>query len=613
MRILLVLSLLLWLQKAANAQSATTHGFSTIALQDLVDFNPVAANWQIAGNVHADLLTDDVLNSEAGKGTLVNLPDKKNRDALTFKTNHGDMDLELEFMMARHSNSGIYLQGRYEVQLLDSWGIKHPTFGDCGGIYERWDEQKPEGQKGYQGVPPRINACKAPGLWQTLRISFQAPRFDAAGNKIANARILRMILNGAIIHENLELTGPTRGAFFPGESASGPIVIQGDHGPVAFRNIRYQLFNAERAQFTQLQYSVLQCEDRNMPDVKTLKVLASGKSQQITHEITRLNEDFVIRYSGIFKVPVAGNFYFKLTTKGGGQLKINGLEVLPYKWWEQETYVQLPAGEHPFELLYFKPENWYPNGLGLVVGGPGFRAQAVHPQSSLAPAEPSKPIWVEVGQETNMLRSFIDFSPTDTGKTHRIIRGVSVGFPGNTCYAYNAGNGALVQAWKGGFLDATPMWDSRGDGSSRPNGVVLRFSDAPALSMLPENGQPIADTLLPDAHFRPLGYSLDADQNPTFSYQSWGATVQDLLLPMDKGQGLKRTISAQGSLQPNTCWVLGTGAQIEALPQQTYLIDGRYFIKLNAEDKAMIRKAGGRDELIVPAKSGTSCSYSIIW
>jgi hypothetical protein len=100
---------------------------------------------------------------------------------------HGDMVLSLDFLVPKGSNSGIYLQGRYEVQLFDSWGKEIPLSSDCGAIYERWDESRPEGKKGYEGHPPLANASLAPNLWQHLDITFQAPRFDASGKKIQPA------------------------------------------------------------------------------------------------------------------------------------------------------------------------------------------------------------------------------------------------------------------------------------------------------------------------------------------------------------------------------------------------------------------------------------------
>jgi len=143
----------------------------------------------------------------------------------------GDVELYLEFMMAKGSNSGIYLHGLYEVQIFDSFGYSGPLMvGDCGGIYQRG-----KGLGG--GSAPQRNACRAPGEWQSFHIWFRAPRFDAAGKKTENARYLRVLLNETLIQENVELEGPTQAQMNLPEAATNPLMLQGDHGPVAFRNI----------------------------------------------------------------------------------------------------------------------------------------------------------------------------------------------------------------------------------------------------------------------------------------------------------------------------------------------------------------------------------------
>src|SRR5918911_3019200 len=98
--------------------------------------------------------------------------------------------LTLEFNVSKGSNSGVYFQGQYEVQILDSFGKKDKElkYGDCGGIYDT--------------AAPRTNASKAPGEWQTFDVVFRAPRFDAAGKKTANAKFVRVAHNGTVIHEN---------------------------------------------------------------------------------------------------------------------------------------------------------------------------------------------------------------------------------------------------------------------------------------------------------------------------------------------------------------------------------------------------------------------------
>ena len=123
--------------------------------------------------------------------------------------------------------------GRYEVQVLDSWGVKDLKYGDCGGIYASCSDPKPDSK----GTPPRVNASKPPGEWQTFDVVFRAPRFDAAGKKTENAKFIKVVHNGQVIHENVESPRPTCAAHWLDEKAKGPLMLQGDHGPVAYRNI----------------------------------------------------------------------------------------------------------------------------------------------------------------------------------------------------------------------------------------------------------------------------------------------------------------------------------------------------------------------------------------
>jgi hypothetical protein len=119
--------------------------------------------------------------------------------------------------------------------VYDSYGVQKDAYPgiECGGIYPRWiNEQNVDGHS------PRVNASKPPGQWQAFDILFRASRFDAAGRKLADARMVRVWHNGQIVQENVDLKGPTRSAHWSGESALGPVLLQGDHGPVAFRNLR---------------------------------------------------------------------------------------------------------------------------------------------------------------------------------------------------------------------------------------------------------------------------------------------------------------------------------------------------------------------------------------
>lgn len=147
----------------------------------------------------------------------------------------GDIELYIEFMIPRGSNSGVYLHGLYEVQILDSFGYADLTTGDCGAIYHRWLNNGPVG-----GSPPRVNAMKNAGEWQSYHIWFRAPRFDSSGKKVENARMLRVMFNGVMVQDNVEIDGGTRAHMDIPEAAENPIMLQGDHGPVAFRNIYWR-------------------------------------------------------------------------------------------------------------------------------------------------------------------------------------------------------------------------------------------------------------------------------------------------------------------------------------------------------------------------------------
>jgi hypothetical protein len=118
-------------------------------------------------------------------------------------------------------NSGVYLQGRYEVQVLDSYGLESKN-DDCGGIYEV--------------AAPRVNACKAPTVWQSYDIDFTPPKFKE-GKKIEPARV-SVVQNGVKIHDNVEIpVDNTRSGLGGDPSEPGPIMLQ-DHGsPVQYRNI----------------------------------------------------------------------------------------------------------------------------------------------------------------------------------------------------------------------------------------------------------------------------------------------------------------------------------------------------------------------------------------
>jgi len=144
-------------------------------------------------------------------------------DCLISHQKFGDVHLHAEFRtLGAPTNTGIYLQTRYEVNINETFGRTDGTFS--GGL------------DNCTTVKPRVNASRAPLEWQTLDVDFTAPRFDAAGKKTVNARAT-VFLNGVKLYENQELNPPKGAAGRLGEAATGPLMLQ-EHGmPAQFRNI----------------------------------------------------------------------------------------------------------------------------------------------------------------------------------------------------------------------------------------------------------------------------------------------------------------------------------------------------------------------------------------
>ncbi|HUS06796.1 MAG TPA: DUF1080 domain-containing protein [Bryobacteraceae bacterium] len=176
--------------------------------------------------------TRQLLAPAGGAGpSLVNGPDGRAADLISDEK-FGDVELYLEFLITKKSNSGVYLQGLYELQILDSYGAEKLGVHDCGAVYERWIDGK-----GVGGNAPLTNASRPPGEWQSFHIWFRAPRFDGSGKKVKDAEFLKVEHNGKLVQKNVIAPGPTRASLDMPEAAHNPLMLQGDHGPVAFRNI----------------------------------------------------------------------------------------------------------------------------------------------------------------------------------------------------------------------------------------------------------------------------------------------------------------------------------------------------------------------------------------
>ncbi len=591
----------------------------TITLENFEGFRDLEAkNWQIAGNIYADRNSQHHLETEPGMGIIANLPDEQNRQDLYTDFEHGDIDFEANFVMPKGSNSGIYFQGRYEVQLFDSWGKKEVSFSDCGAIYQRWDEQS---KKGYEGYPPLINASRAPGLWQHIKVRFQAPRFDENGKKIANARFLEVYLNGSLVQENVEVSGPTRSAFFDDEAPKGPLVIQGDHGPVALRNIRYKTYGQDKIRLADLSYALFQGEYDSFDTLSQLEPDKTGKSDSLSYQAAGDFDRFAIRFDGQLSAPKEGKYLFDLSAHGPARLVINGDTVADNRLaqdMDEHAFgsLVLKEGNHDFSLIFLKNNRPWRRGLSLAYEGPEIPKTRLHAASSVPTPQQPEPMVVDAENAVAMQRGF--FNHKGKKYTHTI----TVGTPMQINFAHDLSSGAILSGWRGDFLDATDMWHQRGEAQlAKPLGSAVDFTARPLIVQLSNEDDPWPDSLdMENGPFQYRGFELKEDGMPSFLYRMDHVAIEDFIHADSSQHSISRELTFDSAEPYSQMYcLLAEGETIELLPDGSYAIDDKsYYLQpvRNGNGQPLIRNDRGKQQLILPliaSENPLKIKYDIIW
>lgn len=606
-----------------------------LPLKDLQQFQSQSGNWMIVGDVFVERTIDIHQETEkktakkkkrrrktkettpirkavtfsSGTGILLNYPTESSKDQLLTAWEHGDIKIEMQVMIPKSSNSGIYLQGRYELQLFDSWGVKNPKFSDIGGIYRNW-EQEPG--KMFLGVAPLTNAAKAPGLWQDLKIDFEAPKFDENGNKIANAKFVSVELNGEIIHQNVEVPRPTGGPISKEEVAMGPLMIQGDHGPVAFRNIKIQQLAPSEVELYDLTVQIYEGTVDLAKGLDSTKLSAPQKVSEIDVTQFGLNDNYWVVYEGKLKVPKSDSYNFSLGLTGGVSLSIDDklVDQIYSKdlWGEMETSTELTDGEHTIRIENMKAAPWHGPRLGLTISTPTTKPKIYNAYDSYPPiGNLVSPIFVNVEKDPELLRGFVFFRGNDEKLSHTI----GVGSPQGVHYVYDLECGNLVGAWRGNFVDATPMWHNRGNGSFRPDGAAIwTFLNQP-FAELSSMDAPFPDNDKAE-RYRPRGYRIDTESKmPIFNYEYKGTNVTQTILPDANGSSLVSEVQFSNQGLVNHYYKLAEG-NLKKLPDGSYKVNNDYYIEMVSNQDAVLRTNNSKQELLVPI-TGSTLKFKTIW
>lgn len=563
-----------------------------LSLENLSAFVEPSTGWRVVGNVSAVVEKQTPLEVEEGQGVLAFLVEDTKRHQLATQLQHGDLEMDLQFLLPKGGEAQLWLQGRYAIQLQDTWKQSLRTSGMLLGPTATDNE-----------TPP-VNACRAPGLWQELSLYFEAPRFDDEGNKVSNAKIHYLKLNGYTLFEEVELTGPSADAPAVDEVAQAALVFASLSGEVAFRHIKYKAYSLNQLQVNNIQYKMYQGDWDTLPTLDTLTAAQSGTQETFGIEIEGVKDKYALAFSGQLEVPVAGQYLFETHIDDGGDLQIDG-ELVVHNDGDpgggtERGLVELTQGTHTIDLTYYQ-DVW---GRQLLVfyEGPSIKRQLLGAkEAAKSGGQQRDRLVINPSDGPELIRSFVQ---------HKGVKRnfpISVGSPLGTHYTYDLEEGTLLQAWRGEFADVTDMWVGRGHSQLLvPGNASIQATAGIAVATL-ASVEASWPQMVPQG-FQMKGYDLNADGYPVFLYQYEDLRLQDQILPTSDGNIERQIELVDGQAGTKHYFRLAQG-QVEALESGWYRIDGAYYIEVA---EAMI---GGveQDQLLVPLAGKQRLSYRLIW
>jgi len=557
---------------AVNAQTGKGN-YSPVPLKDLTSFENSSSNWAVKGNVSIHPTKNEAAKTQNGEGVLIGTAGA----ALQTKVKARDLRMYAEFMLSPGAEGSIILPGGKRIRLADN-RQKEPSASTSGFI----------------GQFPTQNAAKAPGLWQSVELAY-----DASVATVKNsARLNSLKLNDVIILESVYL--PLSKSITEAQSLG----LEVTKGTIAFRNIGYQLLN-DRKPLTLANLTYKLYSDKW--DAKEYsKLEKEDKTAALTQEVTNGMREFHLVYEGEMNAEEDGDYVFTTIYSGPiFTLDIDGKTVVTSgESTSQESHsgsVNLTKGTHRFKIHYSRFP-WRQPALGLRVQKPGIRQYDLHILSSLPEPEPKPYIGVTPELRPEMVRSFILLPGEKYKRTHCL----SVGSPTGWSYTMDLNRGALLQAWRGQFANVTEMWYERGEPQLlEPAGLKVPVSGKSSIAVL-ENEK----SVWPDsANVKYQGYSLDPQGFPSIRYAVASATVSDHIT--SSTDAINRTIEVKGNPSGSLYSLLASGKNIQLVEKGLYQVDNRYYIQIDKKAKVVLRTSGDNQELLLPVSG--SASYSMFW
>ena len=557
---------------AVTAQTGKGN-YSLVPLKDLSSFENSGSNWTVKGNVSIHPTKNEAAKTQNGEGVLIGTAGA----AISTKVKAQDLRMYTEFMLSPGAEGNIILPGGQRLRLADTKS-KEPSALTSGFI----------------GQFPTQNAAKAPGLWQSIELAY-----DASVSTVKNsARLNSLKLNDVIILESVYL--PLSKSITDAQ----PLGLEVTKGTIAFRNVGYQLLNDRKPlTLSNLNYKLYS----DKWDAKEYSKLdKEAKTTTLTQEVTNGMREFHLVYEGEMNAEEDGDYVFTTIYSGPiFTLDIDGKTVVTSgESTSQESHsgsVNLTKGTHRFKIHYSRFP-WRQPALGLRVQKPGIRQYDLHVLSSLPEPEPKPYIGVTPELRPEMVRSFILLSGEKYKRTHCL----SVGSPTGWSYTMDLNRGALLQAWRGQFANVTEMWYERGEPQLlEPAGLKVPVSGKSSIAVL-ENEK----SVWPDsANVNYQGYSLDPQGFPSIRYAVASATVSDHIT--SSTDAINRTIEVKGNPSGSLYSLLASGKNIQLVEKGLYQVDDRYYIQIDKKAKVVLRTSGDNQELLLPVYG--SANYSMFW
>ena len=409
-------------------------------------------------------------------------------------------------------------------------------------------------------------------------------------------------------------------------------MIQGDHGPVAMRNLQYKSYTGA-ARLSGLRFRAFTGEQMDSAWIDTHTPVRQGTAVGLSSEPAQATNRFAVAFDGSLTVPTTGRYRFILNLDwvgaepamqgpavAGARLSLDGKPVLVHRGAAQRAMadVDLTAGTHAFALRFFKNRQYgTQRDVTLWIEGPGVERQALHDENLLTTfGNPVNPIILEPQTEPVLLRSF---------EWHRGVKRttvLSVADPLGVHYSYDLAQGTPFYVWRGPFLETTQMWDGRGeDQISRPVGSVLDLAGAPTVAFLGDANAAWPDSVTDERQLKRLGFQLDKAGRPTIRSQVRDVVVEDAIRPDSSGLALRRELRMRAPAVAETSGLyllLAQGKSIAKQSDGSYAVnDKSYFVSLPAgAAQPVVREQGGRTELLLPVRfdrGEATVVYSIVW